>query len=88
MLQEVDPHVVCSIIDEGEEVFGSTQGTSIHLPADVTVNEIQWFCYSVTSTGQESGLLVLAFCAGLTKFDILGVIEIKALYQVVSGQLL
>ena len=86
MLEEIDPRVVGSIINEGEEVLSSTEGTSIYLPTEVTVNEIQWFCCSVTSTSRENRLFVLAFYAGLTKIDLLGVVEIEALYEVVSGQ--
>ena len=40
-LENVDPSVVSAIVDESEEVLSSTQGTCIHLPADIAVYEIQ-----------------------------------------------
>lgn len=78
-LENVDPSVVSAIVDESEEVLSSTQGTCIHLPADIAVYEIQWFCSSGAATGWEDRLLVFAFDACLTEVEILGVVEVETL---------
>ena len=88
MLEDVDPSVVCLIVDKGEEIFSPTQGSSIHLPTDITMNKIQWFCCSVSFTGWKNGLCLLASDACFTKLDILGVVEMEYIYEVVSGKLL
>lgn len=68
-----------AVINEGEKILSPTQGSSIHLSTQVTVDKIQWLRGSTAPTGRECTLLVFSLDARLTEIDILGVVEVEAL---------
>ena len=77
-----------AVVDEGEKILSPTQGTCIDLSTQVTVDKIQWLFGSTAPTGRKCALLVFSLDARLTDLNILGVVEVKALHHVVSGELL